>query len=146
MFRPSSRQTSPVCRIMIALAILGTCLAPLCDADRVAQSIDAPMDGSDLPDYLADLGTDAGQPSDEETSETAPADDADLPGNDDNESLGHAGGPIFLVEVRANPRPHFPLVGLHRDLDLAPRRARASSTSAPPRATDLPTRLCRWTC
>ena len=146
MPRSSSRQTSLVCRLMIAFAILGTGLAPLCDAGRDARSVDGGLPGSDRPEALSGLDTEAGQPSDEAANESMPTDDADLPADGDDESLGFAGSPVLLVEIRANPRPDFASVGRHCGPALVPRRALISAPPALPRATDLPTRLCRWTC
>jgi hypothetical protein len=141
MTRSPLRQSSLGCRLMIALAILGAGFAPLCDADRAAQTvIDETLTDTCLPDALVDTGW----PSEEATNDPAPADDTDRPSDD--ESFDYATATVLLVEVRANPRLVFPSVWPNHGLALAPRRALITAPSAPPRATDLPTRLCRWTC
>ena len=129
---------------MIALAILGAGFAPLCGADQAAQTvIDETLTDTGLPDALAHL-VNTGRPSEEETNDPAPADDADRPSDD--ESFDYATATLLLVEVRANPRLVFPSVWPIHGLALAPRRALITAPSVPSRATDLPTRLCRWTC
>ena len=142
MTRSSSRRPLPGCRLMIAIAILGAGLAPLCDADRVARTLKGFHVLADLTMVLAQVGTDIGQPSEDESAD---ASEPDAPANDDDESAAFSSGPILLAERRANPKRMFPLTVWDRVPTLSLRRPAVCSTATTP-VKDLPTWLCRWTC
>ena len=131
---------------MIAFAILGTGFAPHCVRDRAAPAVDGALFATELPEAPARPGREAARPSDDQAETPASPGDADVPDDGDGGSFDHATGSVFLMGRRANLRPSFVPVRPHRTLALAPRRSPVSSPSAPPRATDLPTTLCRWTC
>ena len=138
MTRSSPRQSLMGCRLMIALAILGTGSAPPCDAGRFAPTVGGFLPDADHSETLAypDTASGSGRSSV----------DADLPANGDDESSDYASGPVLLIERRANPRPPSVWAGSDRVLTLAPQRSINVLPVATPRATDLPTWLCRWTC
>ena len=132
MFRSNVRQArSPGCRLMIALSILGTVLAPLCVADRFAHR--------DKTVVRLDFD---GNPSQYDVF-----DETDFSDDDLQEPVRSLFPAPFSVRRRAA-------------WSVSPSRIDASSVErtqtgsnawlrrerSPIGIGDLPTRLCRWTC